>query len=478
MAEPDDGFDDIELAGVASLHPTEETYPVRAAPTTTAERNTIRQAIFPIACWRLDDVRFEFDSSFIRPEVFREIRELAGLHAMLPGSPLSIFGHADPVGDDEYNKRLSGRRALAMYGLLIRDVELWEKLHTPPAGGDNWGVKSVQIMLKTLGKDPGPIDGQMGPSTAEAIRKFEGTPAGQNTPAMRKKLYLAYMDAICVDEFRKPFKLTKNDFLAKGAGDGLKGDCQGCSEFNPVLMFSKAKNDEFKQPSKREARNAANTPNRRVLVLLFPAGVVINPKKWPCPPPTTGVPDCKARFWSDAQTRREFQKDEREWEKTKDTFACRFYQRLVERSPCERKIQYWVLRILESGTELVPVKKPVANTPFELTGHGGVKPVIKGRTDADGILRVQVFSEVCDMVLKIRGTQILIEAGKLKPVEVDEDQSVRRLCNLGYGPADHRTWTAAEKRAAFLKFQKDFRLTESGVADVETQLKLKDLNGS
>jgi hypothetical protein len=136
------------------------------------------------------------------------------------------------------------------------------------------------------------------------------------------------------------------------------------------------------------------------------------------------------------------------------------------------------LRILQSGSELVPVKKPVANTPFELTGSGAVKPVIKGRTDANGILRVQVFSEVCDMVLKIGGAEMLIEAGQLKPVEVDEDQSARRLCNLGYGPPDRRKWTPEKKTAAFLKFQDDFRLNKSGVADVDTQIKLKDLHGS
>jgi hypothetical protein len=212
--------------------------------------------------------------------------------------------------------------------------------------------------------------------------------------------------------------------------------------------------------------------------LLFRPGVVINPKKWPCPPPTTGVADCVARFWSDSPKRRQFQVLEREWEKTQDTFACRFYHRLVERSPCERKIQYWVLRILQAGPELVPVKKPVANAPFELTGTGSLKPVVTGRTDANGILRVQVFNEVSDMILKIGGVQILIEAGRLKPVEVDEGQSKRRLCNLGYGPPDQRTWTPVEQKSAFLKFQDDFRLNKTGVADLDTQLKLKDLHGS
>jgi len=31
-----------------------------------------------------------------------------------PACPLSVFGHADPVGSDDYNKALSGRRAMAV----------------------------------------------------------------------------------------------------------------------------------------------------------------------------------------------------------------------------------------------------------------------------------------------------------------------------------------------------------------------------
>jgi OmpA family protein/putative peptidoglycan binding protein len=478
MGASDDSTLDGDLAGIAASHPPGEIHPLILAPSTGKEFNTLRKSLFPIACWRLDDVRFEFDSSFIKPEVSRELRELAGLRQMHKGALLSVFGHADPVGDDNYNKQLSGRRAMTIYGLLTRDVPMWEKLYAPPVGGDNWGVKSVQVMLLTLGHDPGAIDGVMGPETSKAIREFEGTPAGQNTAAMRKKLFAAYMEKICVDEFGKSFKLTKTDFLAQGKDPAGKGDFQGCSEFNPVLMFSKAQNTDFQKPANHKARNAANTPNRRVVVLLFRADSVVDPKKWPCPAATAGIADCQARFWSDAPKRRTFQEKKREFEKTKDTFACRFYQRLVEQSPCERTIQYWVLRILKSGPELVPDRKPLADTPFELSGVGGTKPVVTGRTDANGILRVQVFSEVTDMTLKIAGAQILIEAGKLLPAEGGEEPCKRRLCNLGYGPADVRKWKPEETKAAFEKFQTDFKLTKSGTADGPTQAKLKELHGS
>ena len=49
----------------------------------------------------------------------------------------------DPVGTDTYNKKLSGRRALAIYGMLIRDVDTWEKLYSSPYQGDNWGDRGL-----------------------------------------------------------------------------------------------------------------------------------------------------------------------------------------------------------------------------------------------------------------------------------------------------------------------------------------------
>ena len=44
--------------------------------------------------------------------------ELSRLRKTHPGAPLSVFGHADPVGDPSSNKRLSGHRAESIYGDL------------------------------------------------------------------------------------------------------------------------------------------------------------------------------------------------------------------------------------------------------------------------------------------------------------------------------------------------------------------------
>ena len=100
--------------GIVAEHPAFTTHPVLAGPTTSDRRNTIRAGIVPIACWRLDDIRFEFSASFGKSDIAREMTLLAKLVKDHPGAPVSIFGHADPIGSEEFNKKLSGRRAAAI----------------------------------------------------------------------------------------------------------------------------------------------------------------------------------------------------------------------------------------------------------------------------------------------------------------------------------------------------------------------------
>src|SRR5574337_1959703 len=93
--------------------------PVRVAPMLAAERNTIREGLVPVARWQVEDLRFDFDSSFVLPDARDEFALLAALRHDFPECRMALFGHADPVGDDEYNKVLSGRRAMAVYGLVV-----------------------------------------------------------------------------------------------------------------------------------------------------------------------------------------------------------------------------------------------------------------------------------------------------------------------------------------------------------------------
>ena len=257
-----------------------------------------------------------------------------------------MFGHADPVGVDTYNKELSGRRAQAVYGLLTRKTELWDDLFQNPHGRDNWKWKAVQSMLQTLGFFDGDLNGKLDGKTKQAIADFQGSPDGAGStpdsapfPKTRKLIYLAYMNSICVDESGKPFQLDPAaDFLAGGVDKKGKGDYQGCGEFNPTLVFSKQENADFQSAPDKTERDKQNAPNRRVLLFLFPPGKHVKLDRWPCPRAREGFALCRAQFFKSKPTgdeRRAFQDDRREYKDTKDTFACRFYDRLALESPCE-----------------------------------------------------------------------------------------------------------------------------------------------
>jgi hypothetical protein len=317
----------VTEGGIAADHAPVSQGASLVAPTASADHNTIREPMTPLACWRASDIRFEFESSFVLPGIAPDIDALSALidrHSATDPldqsthkPALTVFGHADPTGNDDFNKALSGRRAQAIYAMLTRRVDLWEDLFSRPVGNDKWNPVALQVMRDTLARP-------------------QGATAGN---ADRSALFRAYMDHLCTvrDPNGEPvqFTLDPADFLAGGDDPLGKGDFQGCGEFNPVLLFSKSESESFAQPGRKTERDAENSPNRRVMVLLFRPGARVRPIAWPCPRAGEGPSGCRKRFWSDAARRRQFQEERREFKETEDTFACRFYHRLAVRSPCE-----------------------------------------------------------------------------------------------------------------------------------------------
>jgi hypothetical protein len=137
-----------------------------------------------------------------RPDAEPELTLLASMFDSVGGPALSVFGHADPVGDDEYNKALSGRRARAIYALFTRDTAIWSEL----AGAEAWPPAAFAMMQDRT-----------------------ALPAG--TP--RDALFRAYMDAICHRADGTPFAVDRTGFLGRGADPGGKADVQGCRPRNP-----------------------------------------------------------------------------------------------------------------------------------------------------------------------------------------------------------------------------------------------------
>ena len=277
------------------------------APTDTpSERNTIRAPLLPVAVWELADAHFAFDSSVLLPSMTPELAELIAIVKTLPGTLLSVFGHADTTGNDEYNKVLSGRRAMALYALLTRDLDRWDYLFTHPHGGDDW----------RRDRD-------------FALAMMRGALGAEATGLARRPLFERFMGLLAQDPAGKAFGLPKRAFLGKGADAKGKGDFQGCGEFNPLRVLSLAELDDFRRPDQKEARDAAGAINRRVSVFFFPDDTRISVSRWPCPRALEPTAGCRKRFWSDHAARRRSENRARQQPGDPDTFACRFYDRIA-----------------------------------------------------------------------------------------------------------------------------------------------------
>ena len=64
-------------------------------------------------------IYFDFGSATIRPESGPVLTEIAGVLRKHPGWKLSIEGHTDNIGGDQYNLDLSNRRAAAVKAVLV-----------------------------------------------------------------------------------------------------------------------------------------------------------------------------------------------------------------------------------------------------------------------------------------------------------------------------------------------------------------------
>lgn len=239
----------------------------------------------------LEDMTFDTDSAFLHPRNAPALKTLveriAAWKKKYPEGTLAIFGHTDAVGQEDYNKGLSERRAKAVHAFLTREPAVLEKLY----GEEKWGLKAVQALLKHLGHDPGAIDGVDGQKTQGAMKAFQESQGlaadGKNTPASREGLFKAFIAGLNDQAFDK--KLFE---------DMGGSPFQGCSEFNLL-----------------EDTQGALEKNRRVTVLLLK-----DTKKFPLNYPCKAGDHkaCQAQVKKEAGKRR------------KPSFKCFFYDELVK----------------------------------------------------------------------------------------------------------------------------------------------------
>jgi len=538
---------DISDEGLAATHPLQVDFPRAVAPAAigSKEHNTLRDFLVVVGCAMFPDVTFQFDSSLVGPEVKKATKRLALFRDELkekPGlkdgeieefPPIALFGHADPVGQPDYNSKLSARRALCIYGMLLHKPEIWEDLFKDKSvAGDVWGDPEFDTMLDEVGFDPDLPKGTEDPEKRAEIKKRL-----KNSAADRRQLFSNYINEVCVQDDgkgkEKPFVLFEQDFLDRGERADHKAAVQGCGEFNPVLIMSKVKQRRFEQTNDKPGRDAVNEPNRRVLAFLFKPGTRIVPEKWPCPIAKDKDPtkSCKKRLWKDSDRRLapdpnpdETKAKDRTFKETADTMGCRFYHGFAQNSPCEGTLKLWVLRLAldddvqrdSSGKEVVDDKgrvtltHPIARKRYvvEMSKDPGA-PLIRGRTDEKGGIRLPMFDEKTPMTLKIdvrtlldpadkektkeaedkvpedEFLTLLLKGGDLKPMKqpADADFDVlavrQRLSNLGFGPdLPVDQWKDADQTAALNLFQRKHRLTQNGTPDDPTVNELRKVHGS
>lgn len=65
-----------------------------------------------------NNITFDFDKSNIKPEFILTLDDIANVLGKFPQTYVDVMGHTDSVGSNEYNQRLSERRALAVASYL------------------------------------------------------------------------------------------------------------------------------------------------------------------------------------------------------------------------------------------------------------------------------------------------------------------------------------------------------------------------
>ncbi|HVT56817.1 MAG TPA: OmpA family protein [Thermoanaerobaculia bacterium] len=63
-------------------------------------------------------VLFDFDSATVRADAERTLREVSTVLASYPGRPVRLEGHTDAIASEDYNQKLSERRAVAVRSWL------------------------------------------------------------------------------------------------------------------------------------------------------------------------------------------------------------------------------------------------------------------------------------------------------------------------------------------------------------------------
>jgi len=95
-----------------------ETNRLQAALNRVAETRRTSQGL--VMNLGSDTINFEFDKADLRPSERELLSRIAGILLTSKGYRIQVYGHTDDVGTEEYNQRLSERRAQAVRDYLVQ----------------------------------------------------------------------------------------------------------------------------------------------------------------------------------------------------------------------------------------------------------------------------------------------------------------------------------------------------------------------
>jgi len=118
----------------------------------------------------MPDALFQTGKSELMPQVREKLAKIAGIVSSHPDLKLSVEGHTDSVGSDEYNQQLSEKRAQTARDYLVSQ-----------------GVPADSIVSRGFGKTV-PIESNDTPQGREKNRRVEIIVSGEaiGTPVMAK----------------------------------------------------------------------------------------------------------------------------------------------------------------------------------------------------------------------------------------------------------------------------------------------------
>lgn len=127
------------LKAPIARHPTVKlAQQVSPKPDDDASRGTINVSQdIRIACGLADDdAHFAFDSSRVIEKDRRMLRTLADcfVSGPLKGRNMTLIGHADPRGSEDYNLALGGRRADNVKVIMVAETMIGSKVSTTSRG--------------------------------------------------------------------------------------------------------------------------------------------------------------------------------------------------------------------------------------------------------------------------------------------------------------------------------------------------------